>query len=576
MVAITGTLPGGAYTLDGVPAGSVDVRFDASGGCPGGITANFVTQWFNNQTNQASADAVSVVAGATTPSIDAIMSGGSSITGTVTGGGGLSGICVAAVDPTTGIAVASTATNGSGAYTLNAVPAGSFKVRFDASGVCPGGVSKNYATEWYNNKPAMASANPVNVAAGATTPNINAALVGGTSFSISVNTTLSATINRGEVATLSESGLPNAATGTVVFSGGGHSNLCTITLPATSCHTSATLPVGSYSPISAVFTPGDTNFVGSTSANTVALTVLATAPGVPTHVHAAPGDGKVIVTWSAPTNNGGSSITGYKVTTTPGGKSVSVPASASSADITGLKPGTYRFTVRAVNGAGSSAWSSSSNAITIVTVAGNPPRVGYWMLGADGKVYAFGDSKPLGNAPGSAVAIASLRNGKGYWVVDAAGRVRHFGTAAALIGRPALRSGERVSAMSGTPSGKGYWLFTNLGHAFAYGDAHFYGDVGSTRLNGAVIASAATATGHGYYMVGSDGGVFAFNAPFRGSMGATRLNKPVNGLVAFGNGYLMVASDGGVFTFSNKPFLGSLGSNPPANPIIGISAFTTN
>ncbi len=37
----------------------------------------------------------------------------------------------------------------------------------------------------------------------------------------------------------------------------------------------------------------------------------------------------------------------------------------------------------------------------------------------------------------------------------------------------------------------------------------------------------------------------------------------------------MVASDGGVFDFSNKAFLGSLASNPPSAPIIGIAAYTT-
>ena len=47
-------------------------------------------------------------------------------------------------------------------------------------------------------------------------------------------------------------------------------------------------------------------------------------------------------------------------------------------------------------------------------------------------------------------------------------------------------------------------------------------------------------------------------------MGGTRLNQPVIGMVAFGVGYLMVASDGGIFNFSDKPFLGSLGANPPA------------
>ena len=58
-------------------------------------------------------------------------------------------------------------------------------------------------------------------------------------------------------------------------------------------------------------------------------------------------------------------------------------------------------------------------------------------------------------------------------------------------------------------------------------------------------------------------------------MGGTKLNRSVDGLVAFGNGYLMAASDGGVFDFSNKPFVGSLANNPPSAPIIGLAAFSS-
>ena len=166
------------------------------------------------------------------------------------------------------------------------------------------------------------------------------------------------------------------------------------------------------------------------------------------------------------------------------------------------------------------------------------------MLGADGKVYAFGDARRLGSAPGSAVAIAPRAGGSGYWTVDAAGDVSHFGTAAGHGGHPALRFGETVSTISATPSGNGYWLFTNRGRAFPFGDAHFFGDM--SRI--------------------------AFNAPFRGSMGAVRLNKPVAGLVAFGTGYLMVANDGGVFDFSTKAFAGSLADAPPTAPIVDIAA----
>jgi len=43
-------------------------------------------------------------------------------------------------------------------------------------------------------------------------------------------------------------------------------------------------------------------------------------------------------------------------------------------------------------------------------------------------------------------------------------------------------------------------------------------------------------------------------------------------MVRYGSGYLMVATDGGLFAFSDKPFAGSLGANPPAQPIVSVAA----
>jgi hypothetical protein len=77
--------------------------------------------------------------------------------------------------------------------------------------------------------------------------------------------------------------------------------------------------------------------------------------------------------------------------------------------------------------------------------------------------------------------------------------------------------------------------------------------------------------GHGYWLVASDGGVFAFDAGFRGSMGDQVLNKPVSGMVPYGNGYVLLGEDGGAFVFSDQPFSGSLGANPPARPVIDIA-----
>jgi hypothetical protein len=247
-------------------------------------------------------------------------------------------------------------------------------------------------------------------------------------------------------------------------------------------------------------------------------------------------------------------------------------------------------------------------------------RHGYWMAGADGRVYAFGDSKAQGDAvptPGSsAVDIKATPSGNGYWVVDSAGKVSPFGDAT-FHGQPAagaLRAGERVTSLSPTATGAGYWIFTSQGRVLPFGDAVFYGDMSGTPLNGPVLGSIPTSSGRGYYMVASDGGIFAFGdatfqgsmggkrlnapveglvpagpgrgywlvasdggifafggAPFRGSMGGTKLNKPVVGMVPFADGYLMVGADGGIFDFSTAPFLGSLGSTPPAHPIVAVA-----
>jgi alkaline phosphatase len=245
---------------------------------------------------------------------------------------------------------------------------------------------------------------------------------------------------------------------------------------------------------------------------------------------------------------------------------------------------------------------------------------GYWMVGADGRVYPFGAAKGLGDAPPAAgaetVDIEPTPSQDGYWVVDSAGTVTARGAAAPLgsVVPGGLGSGERITSLSATPTGKGYWVFTNRGRVITFGDAVSYGDMAKVTLNGPVLDSIPTPSGRGYYMVASDGGifafgdavfrgsmggkrlnapvqslvpvpsgagywlvasdggVFAFDAPFRGSMGGTALAKPVTGMVPYGNGYLMVGEDGGIFSFSNQAFSGSLGANPPARPIVSVAA----
>jgi myo-inositol-hexaphosphate 3-phosphohydrolase len=249
-----------------------------------------------------------------------------------------------------------------------------------------------------------------------------------------------------------------------------------------------------------------------------------------------------------------------------------------------------------------------------------PNRSGYWMIGTDGKVYAFGDAKRYGDAslsPGAqAVDLEPTPSGNGYWIVDDQGHIYNKGDAKIFGGdvdRSLLSSTEIITSISSTKSGNGYWVFTNLGRVVPFGDATFYGEMSKTKLNGPVLDSIPTASGKGYYMVGSDGGIFsfgdaeykgsmggkplnkpvqslvpdgdgsgywlvasdggifAFDAGFRGSMGGKALNRPVTGMVRYGSGYLMVAEDGGIFNFSDRDFAGSLGATPPAKPITSVA-----
>ncbi|HEV3362797.1 MAG TPA: SpoIID/LytB domain-containing protein, partial [Acidimicrobiia bacterium] len=215
----------------------------------------------------------------------------------------------------------------------------------------------------------------------------------------------------------------------------------------------------------------------------------------------------------------------------------------------------------------------------ILGLAATPAGAGYWLVAADGGIFSFGDAQFFGstgaltlNKP--VVGMAATRLAKGYWLVASDGGIFSFGDAEFFGSTGAINLNKPVVGMAPTPSGKGYWLVASDGGIFSFGDAEFFGSTGAIKLNMPIVGMAATPSGNGYWLVASDGGIFAFgDAGFYGSTGAIRLNKPVVGMAATasGRGYWLVASDGGIFAFGDAVFRGSTGAIRLNSPIIGIA-----
>jgi hypothetical protein len=257
----------------------------------------------------------------------------------------------------------------------------------------------------------------------------------------------------------------------------------------------------------------------------------------------------------------------------------------------------------------SGTWSGAGE-VTISYATTSPPpgsSSGYWLLGGDGGVFAYGSSgffgsgqSPVADCPanpparsmpgGSCWSMTPTADGQGYWMLNAySGKIYAFGDAVSY-GQPAdtptyggsTETWPTAIDIVATPSGKGYWVLeegqSGLGSVQAFGDAVAYGDESTVDHAashvGAPVGMASTPDGKGYWIVDSDGGVFSFgDAAFAGSMGGTRLNAPVIGVAATGDGggYWLAASDGGVFAFGDATFGGSMATTPLVKPVIGIA-----
>ncbi len=110
------------------------------------------------------------------------------------------------------------------------------------------------------------------------------------------------------------------------------------------------------------------NGSGPASAESNEVTPMLTVPGAPTEVSATAATGQAQVNWSAPTNTGGTALTGYTITPYLGSTAqtpLQVGAPTTSAIVKGLSNGTaYTFTVAAINSIGEGHPSTGSSPLT--------------------------------------------------------------------------------------------------------------------------------------------------------------------------------------------------------------------
>jgi hypothetical protein len=179
------------------------------------------------------------------------------------------------------------------------------------------------------------------------------------------------------------------------------------------------------------FTVTATNAVGTGPPSAPSNVVVpATVPGAPTIGIAVGGNAQATVSFTPPASDGGSAITYYTVTSSPGGQ-IAV-GSASPITITGLNNGTaYTFTVTASNAMGTGPPSAPSNSVTPATVPNAPTGVSAVGGNAQATVSfsapAFNGGNPITlytvtSNPGgitatgtaSPIAITGLTNGTAY------------------------------------------------------------------------------------------------------------------------------------------------------------------
>jgi uncharacterized delta-60 repeat protein len=143
-----------------------------------------------------------------------------------------------------------------------------------------------------------------------------------------------------------------------------------------------------------------TETITLTTAEMPAHTHAAPAPNAPTNVVATAGNGQASLTFTTPSNNGGSAITSYTATSNPGGITGTSVGAATAITVTGLENGTvYTFAVAASNATGTSLTTGTSNSVSI-------PYTLSYTAGTNGTL--SGNTTQLVSSFGSGTAVTAV------------------------------------------------------------------------------------------------------------------------------------------------------------------------
>jgi hypothetical protein len=195
-------------------------------------------------------------------------------------------------------------------------------------------------------------------------------------------------------------------TATATPSGGGSALTCT-TAGATNCTITGLTNGTTYT-----VTVTATNAVGTGPSSAGASATPTGAPGAPGAPVLTAADGQLGVSWAAPASNGGSAITGYTATTTPGSFTCTT-SGTTSCTISGLTNGTsYSVAVTATNASGTGSASSSTTGIPYPASIMTSARLRLWLDGADAST-RFQDTAGTTAATTAGQSVALWRDKSG-------------------------------------------------------------------------------------------------------------------------------------------------------------------